>query len=123
VAKIDTTAPRDSVSPGSRFEDPSAPFGLDPALAERVFMTQRQMADVTLMMAREMMDFATRRFRAQAEFVESLARCGDPQQMMETQLRFVAQATSDYADEMSHMAKTVRTTVAANEAVSGTKVA
>jgi hypothetical protein len=123
VAKIDTSAPREAVSLGGRLEEQASPFGLDPAFAERVMMTQRQMADMSLMMAREMMDFATRRFRAQAEFVESLTRCGDPQQLMETQLRFLAQTSSDYADEMSHIAKAVRTTAAANEAMSGTKAA
>jgi len=123
VAKIDTSPPAENTAFVGRREAEAAPYGLDPAFAERVFMTQRQIADMTLVMAREMMDFATRRFRAQAEFVESLARCGDPQQMMDAQLRFVAQATSDYADEMSHMAKTVRTTVAANEAVSRDRVA
>jgi hypothetical protein len=81
---------------------------LEGALADRFFMTSRQVAEMTATIAQEMVDFAGRRMRAQLDFMGSLPNCSEPQDVMAAQFRFVADASKDYADEISHMSQVLR---------------
>jgi hypothetical protein len=82
--------------------------GLDPALADQFFMTQRQISDLTLMLAEELVGFGTRRWQAQMSLMEGLRRCTDLQEAMELQMRFIAETSTAYVDEAEHVLKSVR---------------
>ena len=77
-------------------------------IADQVFTTQRQLSDMTLAFANEVMGFATRRMQAQADFMQQLSRCHDAADLLDTQLRFVADTTKDYATEMTTLAKVMQ---------------
>ncbi len=89
---------------------------MEAAMADRLFEAQRQMSDISLTLAGEVIDFATRRLRAQMAFLESLHRCADPQTLLDAQFRFVASTTEDYAAEMATLAQTIQTAQAAQPA-------
>jgi hypothetical protein len=107
VSKIASTLPdhqSDQTTP--------SPFGrasgLDPALADQFFMTQRQVSDLTLMLAEELVGFGTKRWQAQMSLMEGLRRCTDLQEAVELQMRFIAETSTAYADEAEHVLKAVR---------------
>lgn len=77
-------------------------------IASHLLSTQRQLADMTLAFTNEVMGFATRRMQAQAAFVAQLTRCGDAADLLDTQLRFVAETTNDYAAEITTLAKVMQ---------------
>jgi hypothetical protein len=84
---------------------------VDDALTERVFQAHRQMAATTAMLTQEMVDFTSRRMRAQSDFVGELLRCADLPTVMATQFRFVADTSRDYAEEINRIACSLRTTM------------
>lgn len=84
------------------------PVPAEAHFAEQMIETQRHVSEMTLTLANEVMAFATRRMQAQASFVSQLSRCGDPADLLDAQLRFVADATSDYAAEMTTLAKVLQ---------------
>lgn len=100
-----TTAPNGAPSAASM----AAPaLQAEARLAEQVIETQRQFSEMTLALANEVMGFAARRMQAQADFMTQLSRCGDAADMLDVQLRFVAATTSDYASEMTTLAKVMQ---------------
>jgi hypothetical protein len=69
-------------------------------LTERFFIANREAADAANEIAKEMMDFTSRRLRAQMEFVSEMPQMGDVNGMMAAQLRFLERASRDYAQEL-----------------------
>lgn len=121
MSMIDTsgpgrTGPGIATGPGAETAAALAAFGFDPEMAERLLVPQRQLAEVALQMTQEMMDFANRRMRAQVEFMDALRRCDDFNGVVEAQLRFVAQTSSDFADEISHLVQVARVRMEAETA-------
>ncbi|MGG5818679.1 hypothetical protein [Falsiroseomonas sp. HW251] len=92
MSRIDTTTPQ--------------PQGLA-ALTETPFTANLMLGEMASQVTQEMMDFAQRRMKAQAEFVASLP-LGDIKGLMEAQFRFLEQASRDYAEEIGHVADVVR---------------
>ena len=86
---------------------------MESAMADRLFEAQRQVSDISLTLAGEVIDSATRRLRAQVAFMATLGLCTDPRTWLDAQLRFVAATTEDYAAEMATLAQTIQTTPAA----------
>ena len=105
MSKIDSP----TMPPAARSaQQPAARMQIEGALADRFFMTSRQVAEMTATIAQEMVDFAGRRMRAQLDFIGSLPNCSEPQDVMAAQFRFVADASKDYADEIGHMTQVLR---------------
>jgi hypothetical protein len=86
----------------------AAGLPIEGALAERFFMTSRQIAEMTALLAQEMVDFTGRRMRAQLDFMGALPNCSEPQDVMAAQFRFVADASKDYAEEINHLSEVLR---------------
>ncbi len=86
----------------------SRAMATDARLAEQVFGAQRQVSDMTLAFANEVMDFTARRMKAQAEFVSRLGRCTDAADLLDAQWRFVTDTAQDYATEMSTLTKVIQ---------------
>ena len=84
---------------------PAAALAAEGQLAEQIAGTQRHLSEMTLNLANEVMGFASRRMQAQVAFMAELGRCTDPAALFDAQLRFMAEATSDYATEMTTLAK------------------
>jgi hypothetical protein len=107
VSKIVSTLP--GFRPSQAAPSPGiGPSGSDAALAEQFFVAQRQVSDLTLMLAEELVGFGTRRWQAQMSLMEGLRRCTDLQEAMELQMRFIAEASTAYADEAEQVLKSVR---------------
>jgi hypothetical protein len=70
------------------------------ALTERLFTANREATDVATEIAKEMMEFTSRRLRAQMEFVSEMPQMGDVNGVMAAQLRFLERASRDYAQEL-----------------------
>jgi hypothetical protein len=69
-------------------------------LTERLFTANRDAADVATEIVKEMMEFTSRRLRAQMEFMSALPQAGDINGVMAAQFRFLERASHDYADEI-----------------------
>jgi hypothetical protein len=109
MSRIDTAAAmREGLGPSGTPDD------IDWNVVERFLLPQKQMTDMTLMLAQEMFDFAGRRLRAQAQFMDALRRCGDFQQLVELQMRYMSQTGTDYVDEAGHVAKALQARAAAD---------
>ncbi len=67
-------------------------------------------------LTQEMMEFATRRVRAQVALFDTLSRCTDFADLLEAQLRFLSDAGADCAAECSHLARTAQARLAATAA-------
>ncbi|MBV1798222.1 hypothetical protein [Siccirubricoccus sp. G192] len=106
MSKIVSTLP--GFRPGQAAQPVSGSSGSDVALAEQFFVTQRQVSDVTLMLAEELVGFGTRRWQAQISLMEGLRRCSDLQEAMELQMRFIAETSTAYADEAEQVLRSVR---------------
>ena len=59
----------------------------------------KPMMDVPAKLQEEAMSFAAQRLRAQAEFLEGLAGCRSPAEMMERQSQFLRSAMEAYSAE------------------------
>lgn len=81
---------------------------IDGQVAEQMIGAQRQVSDMTLAFANEVMDFTARRMKAQAEFMTRLGRCTDAAELLDTQWRFVADTTQDYVAEMTTLTKVIQ---------------
>jgi len=71
------------------------------------FTTNLVLGQMASQITQEMMDFASRRMRAQLQFVSSLP-VGDMKGMMEAQFRFFEEASRDYAKEFTHVTDVLR---------------
>ncbi|MBX6374572.1 MAG: phasin family protein [Acetobacteraceae bacterium] len=115
MSKIDNPAgPRDSekaTPPGGAYR--ASPLGFEAGLAERMMMPQWQAAEVAMQLTQEMMDFMTRRVRAQVALFETLSRCTDFNTALKAQLDFLSEASADCMDEFAHLAKVAQTRLAA----------
>ena len=87
-------------------------------LTERIFTANREAADAAAEIAKEVMDFTSRRLRAQMEFVSEMPQMGDVNGVMAAQLRFLERASRDYAQELGTVSQ-VLLRVATNGAANG----
>jgi hypothetical protein len=73
------------------------------ALTERVFAANRELAEIAAAIAAETMDFASRRARAQMEFVREMPSLGDLNGVVEAQRRYFERASRDYVEEFGKL--------------------
>ena len=102
MSKIDTPKMPPAAPPAQ------IPTQLEGAITDQFFATGMQMAQVTALLAQEMVDFASRRMRAQLDFLGAMPNWSDPQEVMTAQFRFAADASKDYAEEMDHLTQVLR---------------
>lgn len=106
TAAAQTNKPPPATAPAADGAEALATTGT--LIAEQALSAQRHLSDRTLAFANEVMGFASRRMQAQAEFMARLGQCHDPADLLDTQLRFVADATSDYAAEFTALARVMQ---------------
>jgi len=93
----------DATPPGSGPIDP--PGVLLPMLGgvSGLLEPSRLMAEMATKFGCEALRLASRRLRAQAEFLDALARCRNVRELTDQQLDFVRRAGSDYSAEFTAM--------------------
>ena len=82
--------------------------GAEHSFANQMLGAQRQVSDMTLAFATEVMGFASRRMQAQAAFLSQLGHCTDAADVLDAQWRFVADTTQDYVAEMTTLTKVMQ---------------
>lgn len=70
----------------------------------------RQIAELAGTMGAEVLRFASRRLRAQAEYFDALTQCRTMQELMERQMDFLQRAGSEYTEELGAVMKLAQTT-------------
>ena len=65
----------------------------------------KSMSDTPLQLCDEMLSFTAKRLRAQADHMQSLAKCRNPSELLERQTAFFRGTMEDYATEATKSAK------------------
>ena len=65
----------------------------------------KSMSDKPMQLCDEMLSFTAKRLRAQADHMQSLAKCRNPAELLERQTAFFRGAMEDYASEATKSAK------------------
>lgn len=65
----------------------------------------KSMSDTPMQLCDEMLSFTAKRLRAQADHMQSLAKCRNPSELLERQAAFFRGAMEDYATEATKSAK------------------
>lgn len=102
------TSPRATPPPTPHSGAPG--FGLDAVAMNGALQPSRQIAELASTMGVEVLRFASRRLRAQAEYFDALTQCRTMQELMERQMDFLQRAGSEYTEELGAVMKLAQTT-------------
>jgi hypothetical protein len=95
-------------------------LGFDTAAMNGVLQPSRQMAELANSMGTEVLRFASRRLRAQAEYFDALTHCCTMQDILDRQMEFLRRAGSEYTEELGAVMRLAQPTTEAEARKDGT---